>query len=133
MNTGTFEKMRDDFRNGVYDLTDNGKCTQCGECCSNFLPVSKREIEEIKRYIKKRKVKERKHFLPLVNPQIDATCPFLRIDRKTERCNIYSVRPAICRWFKCDEPSGALKHTEEILKEPRFLVSMREVFYVKND
>lgn len=125
----TFEKMLEDFRNGVYNFTDNGKCTQCGECCSNFLPISKQEIGEIKQYIKKHKVKEQKHLFPFSGPQIDATCPFLRLDRKTERCSIYNVRPDICRWFKCDKPHGMSEHIDEMLEEIRFPVDMRETFY----
>lgn len=125
----SFKKMQEDFWNGVYNFTENGKCIQCGECFSNFLPISKREIEEIKKYIKKHEVKEQKHFLPLVNSQIDATCPFLNTGKKTERCNIYRVRPAICRWFKCDKPTGMTEHIDEALKEIRFPVDMRKIFY----
>ena len=32
MKTGTFAQMQEEFSNGTYDLTDNGKCTQCGAC-----------------------------------------------------------------------------------------------------
>ena len=34
------------------NLTKKGKCTGCGECCSNILPLSDAEIKRIKDYIK---------------------------------------------------------------------------------
>jgi hypothetical protein len=30
------------------DNTVNGKCSRCGECCSNLLPLSEKEISDIK-------------------------------------------------------------------------------------
>ena len=48
---GTLEETIREMKNGVYDFTDNGKCTSCGQCCSAILPLSKKEIKEILRYI----------------------------------------------------------------------------------
>ena len=53
MKNGTFDSMIDDFKNGTFNLTCNGKCTECGECCSNLLPMTDDEISVIKNYIKK--------------------------------------------------------------------------------
>lgn len=102
MRTGTFEEMISDFRNGTFDLTKGGKCTQCGACCSRMLPMTDKEIEVIRRYIKKYNIKEFKHGIPLAEPFLDMTCPFLNTDKKTERCAIYSIRPNICKQFSCD-------------------------------
>ncbi len=102
---GTFEEMQEQFKNGTYDLMDNGKCTQCGQCCSNLLPMTDEEIRIIRKYIKRHRIKEHMHFLPLVEPAIDMTCPFLNDDKKTEKCDIYRVRPKICQDFICC-PSG---------------------------
>lgn len=102
---GTFEEMVKQFNNGTYDLTENGKCTQCGGCCSNLLPMTEKEIEVIRKYIKKNRIKEHKHFLPLAEPTIDMTCPFLNDSKEKEKCDIYEVRPHICREFICC-PSG---------------------------
>ena len=50
--------MRKD-RNGevlsgrVNDLTCNGECTQCGQCCGNLLPMTDEEIATIHKYIKR--------------------------------------------------------------------------------
>jgi hypothetical protein len=53
----SLEQMINDYHNGVYDFTDNGECVKCGNCCTNFLPMSDKEIKVIKRYIKKHKIK----------------------------------------------------------------------------
>ena len=101
MKTGNIEQMLNEFSDGTYDLTDNGKCTQCGQCCSNILPMTEDEISVIRRYIKKHHIKERKHILPLAEPTIDMTCPFLDDSKSCEKCTIYEVRPRICRDFIC--------------------------------
>lgn len=36
MKSASLEQMMADMNNGTYDLTCNGECTQCGNCC-NFL------------------------------------------------------------------------------------------------
>ena len=99
--TGTFAQMQDEFSNGTYDLTDNWKCTQCGACCSNLLPMTAEEIDTIRKYIKKHNIKEHRHILPLANPTLDLTCPFLNDSKPNEKCDIYEVRPRICRDFIC--------------------------------
>lgn len=98
---GTFEKMQKDLSNGTYDFTDNGKCTQCGKCCSNLLPMTEKEIEVIRKYIKRYRIKEYKHMIPLAQPVIDMTCPFLDDSKSCEKCTIYEARPRICRDFIC--------------------------------
>ena len=50
---GTIEQMIKDMEHGVYDFTKDGKCSSCGSCCSNYLPLSSKELKEIKRYVKK--------------------------------------------------------------------------------
>lgn len=103
MKNGTFDSMIDDFKNGTFNLTCNGKCTECGECCSNLLPMTNDEISVIKNYIKKNGIKEHSHIVaPLVTPTIDMTCPFLDDSKSCEKCTIYEVRPKICRDFICD-------------------------------
>lgn len=101
METGSMEQMLREFSDGTYDLTCSGKCTQCGECCSNLLPMTDSEINTIREYIKKNDIKEHKHLLPLATPTLDMTCPFLDGNKDKEKCEIYSVRPKICRNFIC--------------------------------
>lgn len=128
MNISTLEQVRKDMEHGVYDKTDNGKCTQCGACCSNLLPMTDKEITVIRNYIKKHHIKECNHSIPLAKPAIDMTCPFLDTSKRTEKCTIYSVRPVICKCFLCSEPNGMLKH-KKLLRGIRKPVYVRETFY----
>ena len=131
---GTIEQMLQDMKNGVYDFTKDGECSQCGACCSDLLPISESEYSRIKRYIKKRNIKEQEHTVPAVlreQPKLDLICPFLNENKKTEKCSIYPVRPAICRFFVCDDPQGAKNHPE-LYEEERVPVSMRETFFGRN-
>lgn len=128
MKTATLEQAMSDMRNGVYNLTDNGKCTGCGSCCSNLLPMTDKEIKTIKRYIKQHGIKQQIHCIPLAQPALDLTCPFLNNGKKTEKCTIYEVRPAICRCFICSEPNGAVKH-KELREGERRVVDVREEFF----
>lgn len=103
MHSRTFESMIKDFSNGTYDFTEKGKCTGCGACCSNLLPMTDDEILVIKKYVKSNNIKEKSHIVaPLATPIIDLTCPFLDDSKSCEKCAIYEVRPKICRDFICD-------------------------------
>lgn len=128
MKATTLEEMLSDMRNGVYNLTDHGKCTQCGSCCSNLLPMTQNEIEKIKQHIKKNRIKEQVHGIPLAKPTLDLTCPFLDTGKKTEKCTIYDVRPSICRCFICSEPNGAMKH-KELWEGDYRVVNVRSEFF----
>ena len=120
-----FEEFLRDMKHGVYNFTDNGKCTCCGNCCTALLPVTKEELKAIKRYIK------RKHIKPVVHSEkadIDLTCPFRNDAEK--KCNVYEVRPAICWDFKCDKPQKMINETKEKYNyDNRFhTVNMRSIF-----
>ena len=127
---GAFEEMQKCLNNGTYDLTENGKCTQCGGCCSNLLPMTDKEIEVIHKYIKRYRIKEYKHMIPLAQPVIDMTCPFLNDDKPTEKCMIYEVRPQICRNFIC-RPSIRPKLDLGYALKAR-TVNVREEFFGDN-
>lgn len=126
-----YQEMMSDFENGIYDFTKNGKCIQCGSCCSNLLVMTAEEIETIHKYIKKHNIKERKHILPLAEPTIDMTCPFLDDSKSCEKCTIYEVRPRICRDFICcpskRQPMNDLKH-----KLKCGIVDVRNEFFGKD-
>lgn len=94
-------EVLEDMRNGTYDMTDNGVCTQCGACCSNLLPLTDKEAKRIGEYIKKHHVKEYKHLIPAAHVVSDMTCPFMDDSKQKEKCRIYPVRPGICRQFIC--------------------------------
>ena len=127
---GTLEEMIEDMRNGVYDFTDNGECSSCGQCCSNILPISSKEIKEIRRYIKKHHIKECGHSYPFSQIAFDLTCPF-RSDLE-RKCTIYPVRPAICRCFKCDSPEFDRRKDRDLITKKYGICDMRETFYGKD-
>lgn len=58
----------------IIDCTNNGECSNCGGCCSNFLPVTPKEIESIRQYIECHGIKPQKHFIPSRNPVYDMIC-----------------------------------------------------------
>ena len=79
----------------------NKECNQCGKCCANVLMLSPKEIATIKSYIEKNNI-------PIINHNTifmkeDANiCPFLeKDDNGSTKCNIYPVRPSICRSYNC--------------------------------
>lgn len=124
------EQMLNEFSDGTYDLTDNGKCTQCGACCSNVLPMTEDEISVIHRYVKKHHIKEHRHILPLAEPTLDMTCPFLDDSKPNEKCDIYEVRPSVCRDFICDPKQRPPVDVEYGVKcKPVFV---REEFFGKD-
>ena len=107
----------------IHDFTNKGKCSQCGECCSNFLPLSASEISRISLYLSEH------HILPMPivrGKYVHAeTCPFLDAHK---RCLIYEARPLICRAFKCNRKAPNTKFIKLFLLEERPCVDVRETF-----
>lgn len=129
---GTFENMIRDMERGVYDFTKDGKCSECGQCCSNLLPMSEKEVAEIRRYIKKHRIRERKHSYPapLANPpEMDLTCPFLDESKENNKCVIYPVRPEICRIFICNVPPSKVRENKSEFWKTHVAVDVRETFF----
>lgn len=82
----------------IIDKTKNGKCSGCGECCTDFIPLTVNEVINIRKYIKKHNIKAAK---AEDEKHIYAKCPFR--DDVNKKCNIYEVRPSICRKFICNQ------------------------------
>jgi len=124
MTQGNLQDFIKQMESGVYNYTDNGKCISCGQCCSNVLPLSKEEIQTIKKY-------KRKHHIQDTTKQegvgFNMMCPFR--DEANKICTIYEVRPEICRDFKCDKPANQIKATQELYYSMRRTVFMREEFF----
>ena len=120
-----FEEILDRYSEPVHDLTVDDKCSNCGNCCSNHLPISKAEIKEIRKYIKTYKIKEQKRFVPSATPMIDMFCPFR--NHTTRKCEIYPVRPKCCRLFLCNKTKAEM--WQGIKEEQYQLTFMRETFY----
>lgn len=106
----------------VTDFTKNGRCSNCGQCCSNLLPLSEREITVIKSYVKKHGIKEQRHNFAAGT---DMTCPFR--DEAKKRCLIYPVRPQICRSFVCNHS------LEDIEKNKFYFHSVNKVVLMRNE
>lgn len=98
-----------------------GDCRGCGECCSRFLPLSKKDIERIKAYTEENDIKQRPE-----GADIDLTCPYLTEDKV---CAIYEARPDICRAYRCDfQCEGYFVPMKLIMREEEYdMADMREV------
>lgn len=124
MYQASLEDIINDYQHGVYDFTKDGKCIGCGNCCSNLLPLTNKEIREIKKYIEKHNIKKQDHKLfVLAKNQIDMMCPFLDDSKPKHKCTIYEVRPFICRDFICSrgkQPDSRLyqggRHAVDVAK-----------------
>lgn len=94
---------------GVTDLTINGKCTKCGECCGYILPVTQNEINTIAEYVISHNIKPQKQMLVM---ESRLACPYFN----GKKCVIYEARPYICKAFYCNRmPNNeeAKKMTDE--------------------
>lgn len=100
----------------------NFECKGCGECCSNFLPLTQEEIKLMKKLSKK----ENKH--PLRQDWYNR-CPFLNNNNK---CDIYENRPLICREFTCYNFENHIYNIETFKrideKEFKFIDIRKEIF-----
>lgn len=127
MKQSTLSDFLSDMKKGIYNFTDKGKCSSCGNCCSNLLPLSKCEIKAIKKYKKKHHIQQCIHS---ETAMLDFICPFR--DNEKKICTIYKVRPLICRDFKCDKPAKDIEATETFLYGRYDTVDMKELFFTKN-
>ena len=94
----------------VVDKSVNGRCSGCGECCSDILPLTEAEIARLKSFVKTRHFKAHTHLCAPCTATYDMTCPFLTPQHK---CAVYDIRPQVCRLFKCwDYAVGSLERFE---------------------
>ena len=102
-------------------MTICGHCSNCGECCSDFLHLDKTEISKIDKYLETHNIKQNNVGANNWN------CPFR--NETFRKCEIYEVRPQICRVFKCDiTPKEAFKRRDEINGNKKAR-SMAELFF----
>lgn len=92
----------------------NGKCVGCGNCCTELLPLTLKEVETIRNYVKENKIKPYSEIFFEYNgvPSMNLMCPFRDLDTKT--CRIYEVRPNICRQFKCNQDTRVIEKNKLI-------------------
>ena len=109
----------------IVNKTCNGNCSNCGECCSDILPLSSRDITRIKNYLKNHRIE--RHNLTNCFIRYNFCCPF-RND-KERKCDIYEVRPEICRVFKCDIPPEKAKLNRDLIENKHPAQSMTHLFF----
>lgn len=129
VNLGTIEEIVKDMKNGVYDFTKDGKCSSCGQCCSNLLPMSTKDVKRIKRYVEKHHIPEQKHNYPMSVETFDLICPFR--SEKEQKCLIYEVRPMICRDFQCNKPKDGIEASKAMYRDKYYVYDVRYTFYGK--
>jgi len=98
-----------------------GNCSNCGNCCSDILHLNNKEIKQIDNYLKTHKLQQHN------KGENNMMCPFR--NETLKKCDIYEVRPDICKIFKCDKsPEEAWVNREftNFNKKPR---SMSELFF----
>lgn len=105
----------------------DGKCSHCGECCADLLPLTKGELEILKRYARKHNLKEHRQS-PFWDPKAtDLTCPFR--NQQTKRCDVYPVRPLICKSFICSKKLMDAHEDRDLISASRKTYSLRwEIF-----
>ena len=122
---GNLGELMSDWSKGVTDFTQNGKCSNCGQCCSDILPVSKSEIKKIRTYVAEHHIAEHVNRPPTAVPIVDFTCPFRNEAEK--KCDIYAVRPKICKRFQCSNPPA--EADKLLYSSSREVISMRQTFF----
>lgn len=100
----------------IVDNSINGKCSKCGECCTNILPVSQKELETIAEYVIEHNIKPQTQMLVMQNR---LACPYY--DGK--KCLIYEVRPLICSEFYCYKKPD-IEMAMKFNKEERIVINM---------
>lgn len=98
----------------VKNNTCKGQCSRCGECCGLFIPFTDKELSIIKEYVSKHNIQPTYRF---VEGGMEARCCFY--DSKNHKCNIYEVRPYVCRDFKCDHKDW-MKRRDQYEKRSKY-------------
>ena len=81
----------------------NGSCSNCGNCCTELIPLTINEVKLIKAYVKEKQIKPYSDIFFKYHDKesTNLMCPFR--DFEERKCRIYEVRPKICRVFKCNQ------------------------------
>ena len=109
----------------ITNFCENNQCSKCGNCCTNFLYLTEKEIRRIHRYIEKKKIKD--FFEDVRENSVVLYCPF----RKDDGCSIYKERPEICRQFQCNLSPFIIEKNKQYFKNKEHYkpVDMRLEFY----
>lgn len=120
--------VRSDMRR-VTDCSTKGKCSRCGQCCTDFIPLTQEEILRIKIYMKTHKVE--RNYCTDAHGNYLVLCPFL----SEEGCQIYPVRPKVCQGFCCWKTTDDIKRNKisclanAIVNGDKNFVSLHAIFW----
>lgn len=109
----------------------DGTCAGCGDCCrGDSLPITEMEARRIAEYVEQSGiVPAPRPLAPFAGPVHYMRCPFLR----ENRCQIYKVRPLICRSFLCSkDPVQIERFKMKRIRECRGEADMWQMFYPEN-
>lgn len=112
---------------GITNFERDGKCSDCGQCCCDAICVTPAEVRRIAKYVRSHIVNA--FPIAISNGNARASCPFRNEGLK--RCEVYPVRPLICKTFRCGMGDDASKaNLEKLLERPyaTCLVSFNWVF-----
>lgn len=92
------------------DYTVDGKCSNCGGCCANIIPLTEPEFNKLRRIVAEGDMK------PITiadhpdfewpddgQPLYDMTCPFMEYGEHGMKCRIYKQRPKVCKLYLCNK------------------------------
>lgn len=112
----------------VVDCSKEGRCSDCGQCCNNLLPVNFQEVARIEKYVKKHNIQPCTHFAPLKGYRGSMICPFR--DNTAKRCTIYPVRPGVCKSFFCGKSRDEIvADRAEAYRRCSLEIDMRATFF----
>lgn len=125
---GSFEDLMKTQKERYVNKCIDDKCSSCGECCTDLLPLNDAEVKRIKSYAERHNLKENRHNLFWDKNATDLTCPFR--NNKLNICEVYPVRPVICREFICSKSLEQAKaDRDSVISQSRSIRSLRyEVF-----
>lgn len=105
----------------------DGHCSGCGECCADLLPLTKGEIKRLRNYARKHQLQENKRSFLKTKGGPDLSCPFR--NEHTKQCDVYPVRPLICKEYICSRLLQKPIAKTGLTKEKRDIHSLRwEIF-----
>lgn len=106
-----------EISNKITDFTKDGECSRCNQCCGGVLPITQLELKTIRRYVREKNIKPVASLAAIMVKPFDMSCPFAA----SGKCNIYEVRPQICRLFICSMDAEKIyKQKEELYQNPNY-------------
>ena len=122
-----YGKAADKPRNTYSCNCVDGKCSGCGGCCTDMLPLTAKELQRIKIYVREHRLPEHRQAPFFDQGAVDFTCPFR--NETAQCCDIYAVRPKICRNFICSKPRPVAVAERDRITAGRKVYSLRwEIF-----